>query len=186
MSRNKFNLRKMENHNIATDVKTEDFDFKKHFLNALLGALYYIFVYVPIILPFKIWGKAAARISLLWEKKSLGYNENDSTYPVLYFYFMYLVNFLIDAVIFLIWPLGFLFQTYQYFIEYEANPPFFEAYVLVLLGLYLSVISLKIVKEIIYYFLNTLLKWFIEVLTNIGKLIKNIWLLNFVYKKKGE
>jgi len=34
--------------------------------------------------------------------------------------------------------------------------------------------------------LNTLLKWFIEVLTNIGKLIKNIWLLNFVYKKKGE
>jgi hypothetical protein len=91
-----------------------------------------------------------------------------------------------SAQFFLIWPLGFLFQTYQYFIEYEANPPFFEAYVLVLLGLYLSVISLKIVKEIIYYFLNTLLKWFIEVLTNIGKLIKNIWLLNFVYKKKGE
>ena len=176
----------MENHNIATDVKTEDFDFKKHFLNALLGALYYIFVYVPVILPFKIWGKAAARISLLWEKKSLGYNENDSTYPALYFYFVYLVNFLLDAVIFLIWPLGFLFQTYQYFIEYEAGLPFFEAYVLVLLGIYLSVISLKIAKEIIYYFLNTLLKWFIEVLTNIGKLIKNMWLLNIVYKKKGE
>lgn len=176
----------MENHNIATDVKTEDFDFKKHFVNALIGALYYIFVYIPIILPFKIWSKAATRISLLWEKKSLGYNENDSDYPVLYFYFIYLVNFLLDAVIFLIWPLGFLFQTYQYFIEYEANQPFFEAYVLVLLGIYLSVIYLKIVKEIIYYFLNTLLKWFIEVLTNVGKLIKNIWLLNFVYKKKGE
>ena len=98
---------------------------------------------------------------------------------------MYLVNFLLDAVIFLIWPLGFLFYTYQYFIESKANPPFLN-YVIVLLGLYLSVISLKIVKEIIYYFLNTLLKWFIEVLTNIGKLIKNIWLLNFVYKKKGE
>lgn len=33
----------MENHNIATDVKTEDFDFKKHFVNALIGALYYYF-----------------------------------------------------------------------------------------------------------------------------------------------
>lgn len=59
----------MENQNIATDVKTEDFDFKKHFANALTGALFYIFVYIPIILPFKIWGKAATRISLIWEKK---------------------------------------------------------------------------------------------------------------------
>ncbi len=176
----------MENQNIATDVKTEDFDFKKHFANALTGALFYIFVYIPIILPFKIWGKAATRISLIWEKKSLGYNENDSTYPVLYFYFIYLINFLLDAIIFLIWPLGFLFQTYTYFIKFEANPPFFEGYILILLGIYLSVIYFKITKEIIYYFLNVLLKWFIDVLTNIGKLIKNVWLLNFVYKKKGE
>lgn len=104
----------------------------------------------------------------------------------MYFYFIYLINFLLDAIIFLIWPLGFLFQTYTYFIKFEANPPFFEGYILILLGIYLSVIYFKITKEIIYYFLNVLLKWFIDVLTNIGKLIKNVWLLNFVYKKKGE
>ena len=57
--------------NIANETKTEDFDFKKHFVKASLGALYYLFVYIPFILPYKIWGKAATRISLLWENKSI-------------------------------------------------------------------------------------------------------------------
>ena len=64
--------------------------------------------------------------------------------------------------------------------------PFFEGYVLVLFGIYLSVISIKAGKEAIYFVLNVLLKWALEVVSNIGKLIKNLWLLNFVYKKKGE
>lgn len=181
-----FKIQTMENKNIAFDKKTEDFDFKKHFVNALLGALYYVFVYILIFLPFKIWGKAATRISLLWERKSLEYSEETSDYPVLYFYFLYLVNFILDAIIFLIWPLGFLFQSYLYFIKFELQTPFFNSYILVLIGIYLSVIAIKIGKEILYFFLNVLLKWFIDVVINIGKLIKNAWLLNFIYKKKGE
>ena len=176
----------MENQNIAFDEKTEDFDFKKHFVSALLGALYYVFVYILLILPFKIWGKAATRISLIWEKKSLGYDEETSNYPVLYFYFLYLVRFLLDATIFLVWPLGFLFKSYYYFIEEKAEYSFFENYFLIILFIYLSVISIKICKEILYFFLNVLLKWFIEVIANFGKLIKNMWLLNFVTKKKAE
>jgi len=176
----------MENQNFAVDQKTEDFDFKKHFVKALLAALYYLFVYIPILLPFKIWGKAATRISSHWENKSLGYNEDNSSSPVFYFYFMFIVNFLLDAIIFLIWPLGFLFQTYTYFIKYEAKMPFIQGYVIILLGIYLSVISIKASKEVIYFILNVLLKWILEVIYNIGKLIKNVWILNFVFKKKGE
>ena len=94
----------MENQNIAFDQKTEDFDFKEHFIKALLSSFYYIFVYIPFLLPFKIWGKAATRISAHWEKKSLSYNENNANSPLLYFYFLFLVHFLLDALIFLIWP----------------------------------------------------------------------------------
>ena len=176
----------MENQNIAVDPKTEEFDFKKHFVKALLAGLYYLILYIPFFLPFKIWGKAATRISSHWENKSLGYSEDKSNDPVFYFYFLFTVNFLLDAIIFLIWPLGFLFQTYTYFIKYELEMPFFEGYVLVLFGIYLSVISIKAGKEAIYFVLNVLLKWALEVVSNIGKLIKNLWLLNFVYKKKGE
>ena len=176
----------MENQNIAFDEKTVEFDFKQHFVSALLGALYYVFVYILLILPLKIWGKAATRISLIWEKRSLGYDEESSNYPVLYFYFLYLVKFLLDAIIFLVWPLGFLFQSYEYFIDNKAESPFFENYILFLFFIYLSVISIKIGKEILYFFLNVLLKWFIEVITNVGKLFKNMWLLNFVTKKKAE
>ena len=35
----------MENQNIAVDPKTEEFDFKKHFVKALLAGLYYLILY---------------------------------------------------------------------------------------------------------------------------------------------
>ena len=73
------------NSNLISEVKTEDFDLKKHLKNAFLGSLYYLFIYIPFILPFKVWSKAATRISKLWEEKSLVYNENKTLDN--YFYF---------------------------------------------------------------------------------------------------
>ena len=41
----------MENNNsaIVNEIKTEDFNPNKHLLNATLGSLYYIFLYVLMI-----------------------------------------------------------------------------------------------------------------------------------------
>tara|TARA_B100000482_G_C12591735_1_gene291804 strand:- start:932 stop:1450 length:519 start_codon:yes stop_codon:yes gene_type:complete len=159
----------------------ENFNFNKHFLNAILGSLYYVFVYIPFILPFKIWGQAAARISILWEKKSLGYDEKKSNYPLFIFYFKYVVDFVFDAAIFLAWPFGIIFSTYTYIDSTYFN---FEDFILMLGGFYLSVLYTRFLKELLNFFLNYLVVWMLDVIKNIGLLIKNMWLLNFVFKNK--
>ena len=171
------------NSNLISEVKTEDFDLKKHLKNAFLGSLYYLFIYIPFILPFKVWSKAATRISKLWEEKALVYNENKSNYPMFLFYFNYIINFIFDAAMFLLWPLGFIFATYTFIDNYDYTP-FFEGYIVVLLSIYSSVLFIKLQKEILFFIVNNLLSWLFDVLRNIGKLIKNAWLLNFVHRNK--
>jgi len=174
----------MEKKHMVSDPATEDFDFGKHFVNALGGALYYLILYIPFILPFLIWGKAATRLSLIWQNKSVVYSENDKVYPVWSFYFFYVVNFLLDAAIFLSWPLGFLYTGYEYAVDREFKSDFVEYFLIPLLTVYVSVISIKVFKETLYFVLNNLVMWILEVFVNIGKLIKNMWLLNFVFKKR--
>jgi len=171
------------NSNLISEVKTEDFDLNKHLKNAFLGSLYYLFIYIPFILPFKVWSKAATRISKLWEEKSLIYNENKSSYPMFMFYFNYIINFVFDAAMFLLWPLGFIYATYSY-IDHFDYTPFIEGYILVLLSIYSFVLIIKLLKEILFFIVNNLLSWLFDVLRNIGKLIKNAWLLNFVHRNK--
>ena len=168
---------------IAFESKTEDFDFKEHFLKAALGALYYLFVYIPFILPFKIWGKAATRISTLWDNKSITYNENDKGYPLFLFCFNYLINFVFDALMFLVWPIGLIYATYAYIDGFE-NLKFFDGYVLKLFLYYFAVLAISLAKETLFFILNYLITWVFDVIKNIGLLIKNMWLLNFVIKKK--
>ena len=49
---------------------------------------------------------------------------------------------------------------------------------------YFSVISIRLAKETLFFVLDYLIKWLFAVLKNIGLLIENMWLLNFVIKKK--
>ena len=49
---------------------------------------------------------------------------------------------------------------------------------------YLSVLYTRFLKEILNFFLKYLVVWLLDVIKNIGKFIKNAWLLNFVYKQK--
>ena len=172
-----------ESTNIAMESKTEEFDFKEHLVKASLGALYYLFVYIPFILPFNIWGKAATRISLLWDDKSILYNENEEGYPLFAFYFNYIINFIFDAFMFLAWPIGLILATYSYIdgLEY-AN--LYDAYIITLFMYYFSVIGIRLAKETLFFVLNYLIKWLFSVIKNIGLLIKNMWLLNFVIRKK--
>lgn len=167
----------------VTEEKTPEFYFKKHVVKALLGALYYLIVYIPFILPFKVWGKAATRVSALWESKSISYNENSAKYPIYSFYFNYFINFIFDAVMVLIWPLGFIFVTFFFFKDFEQTP-FFDYYIITLLKIYLSVIGIRLMKETYFFIINNLGSWLLNTIINIGKLVKNMWLLNFVYKKK--
>jgi hypothetical protein len=183
-NQHKIRVKELSHENIAIEPKTEDFNFGEHFLNALLAALYYIFVYIPFILPFKIWGKAVTRLSLIWDQQSISYDENGAKYPIHWFGFNYIVNFIFDAIIFLVIPLGFVVLTYIYIQNYEYAET--SSYIGQMLLAYFSVIGVRLSKEILFFILNNLIPWLLQILINIGSLLKNLWLLNLVIKKKTD
>jgi len=171
----------MENEKIIRDQQTENFDFGSHALKALMAAGYYLLLYIPFILPYYIWGKAATRLALVWDSKSIAYNENDKIYPLHTFIVMYYIYFVFDAVIFLSWILGLLFALFSMTQEVSAG-------LMVLIGAYASVIGIKAAKEVFYFILNHILvalwKWILNVVSAIGRFWIHVWGLNFVYRKK--
>lgn len=171
----------MEQEKTIRDAQTEDFSFGSHALKALMAAGYYLLLYIPFILPYIIWGKAATRLSLVWDSKSIAYNENDKIYPLHTFIVMYYIYFIFDAVIFLSWILGLLFALFSMTQEVSAG-------LMVLIGAYVSVIGIKAAKEVFYFILNHILvalwKWILNVISAIGRFWIHVWGLNFVYRKK--
>lgn len=171
----------MEQDQTIRDAQTEDFSFGTHAVKALMAAAYYLLLYIPFILPYKIWGKAATRLALFWDSKSIAYSENDKVYPLHSFIVMYYIYFLFDAVIFLAWALGFLFAVFSMTQEVSAG-------LVVLTMAYSSVIGIKLAKEVFYFILNHILvalwKWVLNVISAIGRFWINVWGLNFVYRKK--
>jgi len=171
----------MEQEKTIRDAQTEDFSFGSHALKALMAAGYYLLLYIPFILPYIIWGKAATRLALFWDSKSIAYNENDKIYPLHTFIVMYYIYFVFDAVIFLSWILGLLFALFSMTQEVSAG-------LMVLIGAYASVIGIKAAKEVFYFILNHILvalwKWILNVVSAIGRFWIHVWGLNFVYRKK--
>jgi hypothetical protein len=171
----------MEQEKTIRDAQTEDFSFGSHALKALMASGYYLLLYIPFILPYIIWGKAATRLSLFWDSKSIAYNENDKTYPLHSFIVMYYIYFLFDALIFLSWILGFLFAIYTMTQEVSEG-------LMVLIVVYLCVIGIKAAKEVFYFILNHILvalwKWILNVISAFGRFCIHAWGLNFVYRKK--
>ena len=171
----------MEQEKTIRDAQTEDFSFGSHALKALMAAGYYLLLYIPFILPYIIWGKAATRLALFWDSKSIAYNENDKIYPLHTFIVMYYIYFIFDAVIFLSWILGLLFALFSMTQEVSAG-------LMVLIGAYVSVIGIKAAKEVFYFILNHILvalwKWILNVISAIGRFWIHVWGLNFVYRKK--
>jgi hypothetical protein len=171
----------MEQEKTIRDAQTEDFSFGSHALKALMAAGYYLLLYIPFILPYIIWGKAATRLALVWDSKSIAYNENDKIYPLHTFIVMYYIYFIFDAVIFLSWILGLLFALFSMTQEVSAG-------LMVLIGAYVSVIGIKAAKEVFYFILNHILvalwKWILNVVSAIGRFWIHVWGLNFVYRKK--
>ncbi|MDB4148160.1 hypothetical protein N9591_00190 [Flavobacteriaceae bacterium] len=82
--------------------------------------------------------------------------------------------------------ISFLFGVILFFSFFDncEYTPFIEGYIFVLLTVYSSILIIKLQKEILFFIVNNLLSWLFDVLRNIGKLIKNAWLLNFVHRNK--
>ena len=55
---------------------------------------------------------------------------------------------------------------------------------IMLFTFYFYAVLIRVSKEVVFFILNNLVSWFLNVIKNIGQLIKNAWLLNIVIKRK--
>ena len=159
--------------------------------SATISALYYLLVYIPIILPLNIWNQAAIAISGIWESKTLNYQGSDKYGLAKFLYEKMILAFIFDAMIFLAWP----FLLYQALFELHALDLLGHAFdagfvqgmkalIYGLLGIYTSVISIRLFKEAFFWAIDNLLSWIISVIRAIGGFCVNAWKLNLVIRRK--
>jgi hypothetical protein len=91
---------------------------QEHLVNAVLHVLYYLFVYLLFIVTLNLWKQATIRLSEQKENKSLNLSGIKTLWPFLSFLKRFLLDFLIDGLIFLS-PLIGLGLTAWSFIETE-------------------------------------------------------------------
>ena len=169
----------------------ESFNPQTHLRSAVVSSLYYLVVYIPIILPLNIWKQAAVSVAGVWESKALQYRGTDKYGLAKFLYEKMILTFIFDALIFLAWP----FLLYQAFFEYSALDMLgyafdagfgqgMKALVYGLLGIYTSVISIRLIKEAFFWAVDNLLSWVISVIRAIGGFFVNAWKLNLVVRRK--
>jgi len=170
------------------------FNSDKHLKPAIKAAVYYLFVYIPILLPLSIWKEAAVSLTGLWQTRSISFNSRSGKYPLWSLLYSYVVNFVFDAAILLAWP----FLLYQFI--FEANGfsmigdlfsseyiSFVEAMKIIISGglaMYGSVIAIRLAKETLKFVLENLVAWMLNVLHSIGQMLVNVWKFNIVIRRK--
>lgn len=84
-----------------TEKKTSE-----QILSALLHVLYNFFIYFIFVVPFDLWKKATNRLANQREKGGLDLSKNTSNWPFLSFLNTFIIDFLIDGYIFMVYVLA--------------------------------------------------------------------------------
>ena len=169
----------------------DNFNTQTHLRSAITSSLYYLLVYIPLILPLHIWKQAAVSLAAIWDSKALQYQSSDKYGLARFFYEKMILTFIFDALIFLAWP----YLLYKVVIEmsgfdilgYAFDAGFgqgMKTLVYGLLGIYGSVIAIRLSKEAFFWAVDNLLSWVISVIRAIGGFCVNAWKLNLVIRRK--
>ena len=78
----------------------------KQVVSALIHFLYNFFVYFIFIVPFDLWKKATARLANQRENGGLDLSKSTSRWPFLSFLNTFILDFLIDGYIFMVYILA--------------------------------------------------------------------------------
>ena len=172
------------------DQPNNQFNRDEHIMPSVKAAFYYLFIYIPILLPLSIWKDAAVSLTNLWQTRSVSFDSSSGKYPLWSLLYKYLVTFVFDAAILLAWP----FALYQAIFEFHlftmlGHFDFVDAVELLikaLLAIYTSVIVLRLAKETLNFVIENLITWILDIFRSIGQMMVNIWKLNIVIRRKGE
>ena len=176
------------------EQSSQEFNKDKHLKPAIQAAVYYLFIYIPILLPLSIWKQAAVSLTNLWQSRSISFNSNSGNYPLWKLLYHYLITFVFDAAILLAWPI------YLYFFIFELDGfsaikgmfqylPFMVAlrtFAFALLIMYGSVIVLRLAKETLKFVIENLVSWMLAVIHGIGQMLVNVWKFNVVIRHKNN
>ena len=77
-------------------------------ISASIHFAYNFFIYFLLIVPFDLWKKATIRLANQKENGTLNIGKSTSTWPFLSFMKAFILEFLIDGIIFISYPLGFI------------------------------------------------------------------------------
>ena len=176
------------------EQSSQEFNKDKHLKPAIQAAVYYLFIYIPILLPLSIWKQAAVSLTNLWQSRSISFNSNSGNYPLWKLLYHYLITFVFDAAILLIWPLALYFCIFELdgfslikgMFEYLPFMVAFRTLAIALISMYSSVIIVRLAKETLNFAIENLVSWMLNVIHGIGQMLVNIWKFNVVIRHKNN
>ena len=113
-------------------------------VSALIHFLYNFFVYFILIVPFDLWKKATIRLANQKDKGGLNISKITSLWPFLSFLKAFILDFLIDGIIFILYVLGLLIGIGAWITSGEISS-FFG----VIVGVYFSPIGLSLLRDLL-------------------------------------
>tara|TARA_Y100000385_G_C12830521_1_gene524323 strand:+ start:64 stop:522 length:459 start_codon:yes stop_codon:yes gene_type:complete len=116
----------------------------KQIVSALIHFLYIFFIYFLFIVPFDLWKKATIRLANQKESGGLNISKITSLWPFLSFVKAFILDFLIDGIIFISYVLGLIGGVYIWIESGE-----FMAFVAFIAGVYISPIGLSLLRDLL-------------------------------------
>ena len=114
----------------------------KQIVSALTHFLYNFFVYFIFIVPFDLWKKATIRLANQKESGGLNISKITSLWPFLSFLKAFILDFLIDGIIFILYVLGLIIGIVAWVQSGE-----FMSFIAAIAGVYFSPIGLSLLRD---------------------------------------
>lgn len=131
-------------------------------ITAFTHILYQI-VYYVFILPFEVWSKAIKRLAAQRENKSLKFVEIKSQWPMFTFLKRWLIDFLFDALIAIIWIILLynFFKRFDFFVSIPFKDSFgtgMKSLFFSLLAIYTAPVSIHLLRDLFILLLKPITK----------------------------
>lgn len=134
-----------------------DKPLSKQAVSALKHFLYNYFIYFNFIVPFDLWKNATTRLANQRENGGLDLSKNTSNWPFLSFLNTFILDFLIDGFIFMIYVLALPVAIIVAISDGGA-----EAFISTLLAAYFAPVGLSLIRDFLQLLMlpfNKFLSW---------------------------
>lgn len=118
--------------------------FSSQLVSALSHFLYNFFIYFLFVVPFDLWKKATIRLADQKEKGTLNISKITSLWPFLSFLKTFILEFLIDGIIFFMYIIGVIIGLIVWIDTEEVS-----SFLATLAVVYFSPISLSLIRDYI-------------------------------------